>query len=257
MKRSLRLLALLLVLPLLCLNAPARAQAEDARGFDTAEACAQAVFDALKAADMAALDDCYAFAEIARQFDYIKYSERLHSIVVAVSLLPATGPLNIVYNEAKLRSDFYRRLGYCTLRLNRGDLGEFLDSGRSLPATDASYADVLRLLGEASTMDCWKNFSLIEIATPMYLPDLAEIYYSEVSQKNIVMQSAPWGFTETTDLLLILGPDGSEAKADAAQYVMPIQFFRSDGRWLASPIGSHAAMIMGISMTDMVAPLAP
>ena len=41
----------------------------------------QAVFDALKAADMAALDDCYAFAGIARQFDYIKYSERLHSIV--------------------------------------------------------------------------------------------------------------------------------------------------------------------------------
>ena len=257
MKRSLRLLTLLLALPLLCLGTPARAQAEDARGYDTAEACAQAVFDALQASDMAALDDCFAFAEIARKYDYVKFAERLQAIAVSVSLLPAISPLNIAYNEAKLRSDFYRRLGFCTLRLNRNDLSAFLDSGMTLPATDGSYMDMLRLLGEASTMDCWKGVSLLEIATPMYLPDLAQKYYSELNQKNIIKQSIPWGFTEATDLLLILGLNGSEGKTDTAAYVMPIQFLNNDGRWLASPIASNAALIMGIDSSNMVAPLAP
>ena len=250
-------LALLLVLTLLCAGNTAQAQTENARGYETPEACAQAVFDALMAADIAALEDCFCFTEIARQYDYVKYAERLQAIVVAVSLLPATGPLNIAYNEAKLRSDFYRRLAFTTLHLNREGLTAFLDSGTPLPSTDASYAEILRLLGEASTMDCWKNLMLAEVATPEAIPELAEKYYSDLNQKNIAKQSAPWGFTKAVDLLLMLTPSEPDSGADTVRLVMPIQFFQSDGRWLASPLASNAGLIMGLGALDMVMAMSP
>ncbi len=249
-----KLLCLLLVAALLL--TPLCALADETRGFDTPEACAQAVFDMLKAQDMAALDNCFAFAELARQFDFNAYCERIQAVMAAISLLPATGPINIAYNESKLRRDFLFRLSFSTLMLNRPELAETVGNGLVVAKTQEEYDNVLLMMNEASSMECWSTLSLVKIVTPAYFPELAQSFYSERNLSNIQKMLLPWGVSEYEELILILGlPCGSEASG-MGLLVMPVQIIKVHGRWLANPINSIVANILGINSMSMVAPIA-
>lgn len=249
-----KLLRLLLVVALLLTSLCALA--DEKRGFDTPEACAQAVYDALKAQDVAALDNCFAFAELARQFDFNAFCERIQAVMAAISLLPATGPINIAYNESKLRRDFLFRLSFSTLMLNRPELAETVGNGLVIGKTQEDYNDVLLMMNEASSMECWSTFTLVKIVTPAYFPELSKNFYSERNLSNIQKMLLPWGVSEYEELILILGLPASSEASGMGLLVMPLQIIKVNGRWLANPNNSVVASILGINAMSLVAPLA-
>lgn len=251
MKKTLDILlvAALLLTPLCAL-------ADETRGFDAPEACAQAVYDALKAQDMAALDNCFAFAELARQFDFNAFCERIQAVMAAISLLPATGPINIAYNESKLRRDFLFRLSFSTLMLNRPELAETVGNGLVIAKKQEDYNDVLLMMNEASSMECWSTLTLVKIVTPAYFPYLAQSFYSERNLSNIEKMLLPWGVSEYEELILILGLPASNEVSGMGLLVMPLQIIKVNGRWLANPNNSVVANLVGINSMSLVAPFA-
>lgn len=236
--------------------APA-ALADATRGFDTPEACARAAFEAISTQDTAAIDVCFAFPELARQFDYQKYCEHLNSIVSQITLLPATSPANIFYNESKLRRDFYYRLCFSTLALNRPQLADFLGSGVNMPMESEDAAQTLALLLEASVPGSGPELVLDRLADPSEIAELSQVYNTPRNQASMQKQMAYWGVTEYRELVLVLRATESTALSESGLFLLPLRFIRVDGRWLAYPNPSTASMILGISNYFLMMPYTP
>ncbi len=236
--------------------APA-ALADATRGFDTPEACARAAFEAISTQDTAAIDACFAFPELARQFDFQKYCERINNIAPHISLLPTTSPANILYNESKLRRDFYYRLCFSTLALNRPQLADFLERGVYMPLESEDAAQTLALLREASVPGSGPELVLDKLADPSEIPQLAEIFARPMNQENIQKQLAPFGVTEYRELVLVLRATESTALSESGLFLLPLRLIKVDGRWLADPNPSTASMILGISNYFLMMPYTP
>lgn len=238
---------LCLTLAMLTLALAPAALAEATRGFDTPEACAQAAFAAISTQDTAALDACFAFPELARQFDFQKYCERINSLMIQLSLLPAVGPANIAYNESKLRRDFYYRLCCSTLLMNRPELAEFLNDGVPKGPLEGDALTLMNLMLEASVPGSGPEIVLDRLAEPSEIPQLAEVYEKPRNQENMQKQLAIWGVTEYKELLLMLRATESTALSENGLFLLPLRIIKVDGRWLADPNASTCSMLLGIS----------
>lgn len=244
----------LLCLALACLTLAAMpaALADGTRGFDSPEACAQAAFAAISTQDTAAIDACFAFPELARMFDFQKYCEWLQAFIPYNSLLPATSPANIMYNESKLRRDFYYRLCFSTLALNRPQIADFLGNGVNMPLGSEDAAQTLAFLQEASVPGSGPELVLERIAEPSEIAELSRVYDKPKNQENMQKQLAPWGVTEFRELVLVLRATESTPLSESGLFLLPLRFIKVDGRWLADPNQSTSSMLLGISTYFLV-----
>jgi hypothetical protein len=246
---------LCLACALLTVLLPISSLASDTRGFDTPEACAQAIFDALKTQDLEGMEACVAFDELASSFDYQAQAERLQSAMGISSLLPATDAFSCAYNAAQLRRSWYMRVSSLILTAADPTLGERLFSGLSYAGKTDEYAQILEAVATLDTDNALQNVEYLGTITPAEIASIAAVYGSDKNQQTLARITAVWGIDTYTELALkMLWPADSLIAKDTV-LIIPVRFVQINGRWLADPNPSVLAAILGINVSGFAAPM--
>ena len=190
MKKSLLCLVLVLFTALFPAASFAR---ETARGFDTPQACAQAVFEALKTQDLDLMEACVAFDELAASFDYQAQADRLQAALGYSSFLPATDAFSCAFNAALLRRSWYVRVTALILRASDLELAELLFSGVTYPAATDEYAQILEAVDTLDTDNVLGDFEYLGTIAPEEIAAVAEAYASERNQETLRRIMRVWG----------------------------------------------------------------
>lgn len=92
------------------------------RGFDSVEACAKAVAEALISGDPEAFLNCYAIRETAGGFDLNANLEKVGSVGLRTVLLPPVNDFHVAYNEARLTNTLLTGVAFGSLALTNPDI---------------------------------------------------------------------------------------------------------------------------------------
>ena len=134
---------ILFMLALMILAAPLTGVlAEETRGFDTSEACAQAVVNALIQMNMVVFLDCYAIPEVARQYNFEAVLGKYRLLTIGNMLLPPTSNVNVCCNEARLTNDLAIRVFGSAFTLENSEAARLW--GIVLKMEDRSVEDMRR-----------------------------------------------------------------------------------------------------------------
>ena len=244
----------LICLPLAALL-PLSALAEEVRGFDTPEACAQAIFDALKTQDLELMESCVAFDEMASSFDYQAQAERMQAAMGISSFLPATDTFSCEFNASLLRRNWYLRVSSLILYAADPTLAGLLFDGRVYAAKSGEYAKIMEAVDTLDTDNVLWNVEYLGTVAPQDLPSIADIYMSDKNQQTMKSIMSVWGVEIFTELALKLRWTGGPAGADGTDYLIPIRFVQIGGRWLADPNPSVLAAILGLNAANFALPM--
>jgi hypothetical protein len=253
MKRKFLILAVACAMLLTPLAASAGETAA-ARGFDTPEACARAVFAALVAQDADGLEACFAFHELAERFDFVKFGDRLSAIMTYNTLLPPTCAFNIAYNESELRRRLYIRLCYTALLINDPESADLI-SGQTIAKGSDAYDQALAAFTGDAMPTGYSHFRLTDVIDAADVPEYGELYASERNQTNMVVQMAPEGVDGYTELAILMKWDEADSLFGAATYIMPLRLVKIGDRWLADPNVPNLASLMGFNTYTLLAAL--
>jgi|WetSurMetagenome_2_1015567.scaffolds.fasta_scaffold202983_1 hypothetical protein len=252
MKKS--VLCLLLVLFTALLPAASLAQ-EPARGFDTPEDCAQALFAALKAQDVAAMEACIAFDELAASFNFRLYAERINAVTSYGSYLPATDPYSIAYNASQLRRSWYLRVAACNMKAAGPLLSDSLFSGMAISGTTEEFGKILNAVDALDGYNAFAELTYLGIVAPAEIAGVAEFYATEKNRALMDKIMACWGIDTYTEFAIKVTPTADSPFALGAVFIIPLRFVQIGGRWLTDPNQSVVGSILGLSMTDFAVPL--
>jgi hypothetical protein len=252
MKKS--VICLMLVLLTALLPAASLAQ-ETVRGFDTPEACAQTLFAALQAQDIAAMEACVAFDELAARFDFRLYAERLNAITSYGSYLPAADPYSVAYNASQLRRAWYLRVAACNMKAAGQLLSDSLFGGLTISGTTEEFGKILSAVDALDGYNAFTDLTYLGIAAPADIPGVAEVYAKEKNRETMDKIMACWGIDTYTEFAIKATPAADSPFALGTVFIIPLRFVQIGGRWLTDPNQSVIGSILGLSVTDFAVPL--
>lgn len=242
-KRAVCLLAIVLAVLLTAASA-------DERGFDTPEACAQALFAALQAQNTQALEECIAFDELATSFDFAAQAERLKAIMGnLISCLPANSAFAVQYNRALLTRAWYARLAAFGLRAADPALGALCD-GYSHTSKSPEYDAALEAAGRDGLFNVFSVLEYKGIAYPAEIASVSEQYQSDKAQENLRKAMAVWQVDTYQELAILFTTSVDTAYTEGAQYSIPLRVIKIGGRWLADPEIPMLGILLGMGSTD-------
>ncbi len=233
---------------------PAAALAEE-RGFDTPEACVQALFTALQAQDTQALEECIAFDELAARFDFQAQAERLLAVMGNMfSYLPVGTPFAVQYNRMLLERAWYARLAAFGLR-SADPAFSALYGGYSYTSKSPEYEAVLEAAGREGLFNIFPALEYKGVIRPGEIESIADKYVSDRNQENLRRMMAIWRVSNYEELGILFSTSVDTMYAEGAQYVIPLRVIEIDGRWLADPDLPVLGYLLGMGATDFVAAL--
>lgn len=221
------------------------------RGFDTPEACALKLFDAIKAQDVQAMEACIAFDEMAEGFNYQGFVERIRALIDSY-YLPGNDPAGLEYNRSHIRQLWYMRLKRFTYSIVAPDLADSLRSGHHVTGADESFAAMLESITAADSPNAFATLEYQGIITPDALPDIVENYYDERTQANLKREMAYWGIDTYKEMAIAVRCPEAEVYWGSTELLIPLRFVEIDGRWLADPTGTYIGTILGQYVNDLV-----
>ncbi|NLI22908.1 MAG: hypothetical protein GX418_15345 [Clostridiales bacterium] len=239
----------------LALMLPCGSLAETARGFDTPEACATALYESLSRQDTAAMEACIAFREMAEQFDFAKYCDRIGAIPIYTTLQPATTSASIAYNEYELKSRWYWRLNNTLMMVNNPAFINYLNGGSTINKQTEDYQTVMDMYSNPANLKGLSDLTMTGLLDAAAIPKAGITYASEKNQQNIKSQLAVWGVTNFRELAIQLQWNVSSMPGVRYEVLLPLQLIEVKGRWLVNPNGSNVGIIMGISNYYMLGQL--
>ena len=232
---------------------PAAAMAQE-RGFDTPEACAQALFAALKAQDMEAMDACIAFDELAAGFDFQAQAERLLAVMGTMSYLPANSPYAVRYNRALLERTWYGRLAAFGLR-EADPAFAALSDGYNYTSKSPEYAAVLEAVRKENAFDIFPTLEYKGVVYPGEIESIAESYASDQNQENLRRIMAIWQVSSYKELGILFSTSADTAYTEGARYIIPLRVIEAGGRWLADPDLPLFGYLLNMRAMDFVVAL--
>lgn len=208
---------LVLLLSIMLSGCASTTAQERTRGFDTPEACAQALVEALRAGDHNAFLACYAIPEIARSYNFEAFYEaRGYYKINSGMFLPPTDSFSIAANESKLRQRVLDQLMLTNLFLDEDNF----EWHRSASIYEAPTEQLSKFLQKRMA---WSNLKLQKMLDPsLMLSDYSSIdhYYAE---DHLI-----YGYKERKELVLVLDLDGQTLYTGGL-------FLRYDESWLMGP----------------------
>ncbi len=245
-----RWLCLLLAL-LLTASMPAAALAQE-RGYETPEACAQALFDALQTQDVALMESCMAFEEMAAGFDYQAQAERMKSAPTFVFQLPATDAFTEIYNVETMRRNWYMRVSSLILYAADPALAALLFDGKTYSVSSEEYTTILASVDSLDTDNVLADYEYQGTIAPSEISAAADAYAKQEMQERLQSTMACWGIDTFTELAMVVQKTGGSLFNGKITYILPVRFVQVDGRWLIDPNGSMLGSILGLRSTDLV-----
>lgn len=241
-----------LALAFMLLAVPLSAPAEAARGFDTPEACAEAVFDALNTMNTEEIENCFAFREMAERFDFRAFSLRIGAVTLPVSLLPANSEYNIEFNESRLKNNLYMRICFTSLVISNPDCSELI--GKTTVVKDEEAFDsLLSIVADPETTNGFAELRLLDVIDLGDVPSVGERFALPKMQENLQKNMAIYQVEEYRELAILAQWDRGTETLGTDQIVIPLRFVCIDGKWLADPNASAGANLMMIDAYLMIA----
>jgi hypothetical protein len=190
------------------------------RGFDTLEACAKAVAQALISGNTDAFLNCFAIAETASGFDISAYFDRLGSVTLSHMLLPPVSDFNIAYNEAQLTNTLLMKVAYGSLLLSNPNIAKVWETFAL--KKDYSAAQIMEL---ATPGDELSRLIYQKIMKPSDLSD----EYEKARERGYGWNYSAHGAREWDETVILFQLDGRTI-------YLPLGLVRYRGGWLASPL---------------------
>jgi hypothetical protein len=231
------------VLMLLALLPAASVAQEEARGFETPEACAQALFAALQTQDVAAMDACIAFDEMAASFDFQAQAEQIGEIYGNTTLVPGSDPFAIEYNRIMLRYYWYRKLEATNILAIDQSLAEALFSNRSISKKDDKYATAMQALEQWTGLNMFSLLTYEGIITPDDIVEIREFYNSDRNIEVLRKEMAVWQIDNYVELCIKTSLAVDAEFTDGTQFIIPLRMVELNGRWLVDPNDSKINQI--------------
>lgn len=247
--------ALCLVFLLLATLLPTSSLAEESRGFDTPEACAEALFAALQAQDVSAMENCIAFDELASGFNFRLFAERLNAITGYGNYLPATDPFSIAYNAQQLRRAWYLRVAACNMKAAGQLLSDSLFSGLTVSGTTNEFEKVLSAADAAGDYNAFADLTWLGTAAPSEIAGVADYYATDKTKAAMQNLMACWSIDTYTEFAIKGSPAAGSPFAQGTVFIIPLRFVQIGGRWLTDPNPSVIGTILGLNTTDFAVPL--
>lgn len=228
MKNAFRMLVCLLLC--LALTGAAGAQ-EKARGFDTQEACANALVEALRSGDAEAFLNCYAIEETARNFNLTASVERIGALLLHNSLLEPSNDWSVALNKAKLTNDLLRALTNAGIVLSNAEAEPLIVNPRLITKKEYTPEQMVALAKMGDALSRLEYQGMIDPAD--LVPPYAKVFEKQGYQFEL------YGMKAWQEKVLTL-------KLDGRTVYMALGFVRYDGGWLLKPTpGSVIGMIAG------------
>lgn len=222
---------ILFMLALMILAAPLTGVlAEETRGFDTSEACAQAVVNALIQMNMDAFLDCYAIPEVARQYNFEAVLGKYRLLTIGNMLLPPTSNVNVCCNEASLTDDLAIRVFGSAFILENSDAESLW--GIVLKMEDRSMEEMTALV---SGNDALTLLEFQRFADPS---ELNENYVNTIGQR-VNWYCTMYSTQAWEETVAVLG------YKEQTVY-LPLALVQYSGKWLAMPVQPIASLLYGV-----------
>lgn len=217
--------------------APSAPQGTGTRGFNTPEACAAAVAQALIGGDPQAFLECYSIPETAREFDQTAYARRYGSFVPGNALMQPADAFDIAFNEARFTAWLLQQVWGSGLTVTNPEANSLW--GRVLTTVD--YPDEERL----ALMRTGSGLSMLTVrgtASPSEWNDrYAEFFAKQESLYDI------YGMKNWQETVVLLDLQGRTV-------LMPLSLVQYDGGWLAAPFTPVISSILGIPAYSLLIP---
>ena len=247
-------IAIIFIVLLLAALSPAASAAAE-RGYETPEACAQALFTALQAQDVEAMDGCIAFAELAAGFNFQAQAERLRSITAVWVFVPPVNARSVAYNELMLRQIWYRKLEAFQLEWISPALVDALFRGMTVMDNSDEYAEIMEALEQTTDLNIFALLTFEGIVLPEDIPSISKWYYSEKNLDNLAKLMNVWDMDTYTEFGIEISTVVETAYSGDARYIIPLRFVQIDGLWLVDPNASVLGMLLGMGSVDFVSAL--
>lgn len=200
---------------------PAMSLAEE-RGFDTPEACAQALFAAIQAQDTQAMEGCIAFDELAVGFDFRAQAERLLAIMGNMSYMPVNSPFAVKYNRTLLERAWYLRLA--AFGLQAADPAySALCNGHNYTLKSPEYDAALEAAGRQGVFNIFPVLEYKGVIRPDEIASVGDRYASDLNQENLRRIMAIWHVSSYEELGILFSTSVDTAYTEGAQYVIPLR----------------------------------
>lgn len=231
MAGTLRILAIWLLLAMVL---PGAASGQEApRGFDTQEACALAVAEAIRSGDTEAFLNCYAIEETARSYNLTAHVERLRALFLnnASMLMQPSNAWNVAYNRAKLTNDLLRSLTFSSIALSSPEGEKAVVSMAPVTEKNSTIEQMVTMAEAGEVLSRLTYQRLID-------PETLSQNYAKVFEKQSYL-FAVYGMKDWEEKVMILQLDGRTV-------YMAAGFVRYDGGWLLRPVTATIQMTMGV-----------
>jgi len=222
---------ILFMLALMILAAPLTGVlAEETRGFDTSEACAQAVVNALIQMNMVVFLDCYAIPEVARQYNFEAVLGKYRLLTIGNMLLPPTSNVNVCCNEARLTNDLAIRVFGSAFTLENSEAARLW--GIVLKMEDRSVEDMTALVSRNDAL------TLLEFQRFTDPSELNEKYV-KIMEQRIDWCCTMYNTQAWEETVAVLG------YKEQTVY-LPLALVQYNGKWLAMPVQPIASLLYGV-----------
>jgi hypothetical protein len=243
-----RLELFITVLMLVALLPAASVAQEEARGFETPEACAEALFAALQTQDVVAMDACIAFDEMAASFDFQAHAELMGRIYGNTSLVPASDPFAIEYNRIILRYYWYRKLEATNMLAIDQSLSEALFLGESISQKDDEYANVMQEIEQWAGLNVFSLLAYEGIITPDEIVQIREYYYKDKRIESLRKEMAVWQIDNYVEFCIKTSLVVDAEFTNGAQFIIPLRLVELNGRWLVDPNDSLISTLLQMTL---------
>lgn len=228
-----------LLLTLCFVPACTSATQKNTRGYDTQEACAQAVVEAMRKSDVDAFLNCYAIQETAQNFNLEAYVSQIGILALNNTLLQPSNPWSLACNKAKLTNELIRSLIYSSMVLSNPETSQVILDMK--PITKSNYTPeqmvTLAEIGNALTKLEYQG-----------MKDPAQLCTRYAHSFEISRyQFDAFGMKEWEEAVLVLNLDGHTV-------YMGLGFVRYEDGWLLKPSPAIISMVMGVPSLLLLVP---